>query len=145
MEETVPPEQRTREGGDLDGQEERSVNTDVPAQEEYPDGPEQESTGEREEETVTRYGRVIHRPSQYSPVSGKWVEPSNAMADAFHNYYLRLMELDNEEQKLEAAAASYFSETMAVGAGTGGGFEITAELKVMKYQEAVNRLIREAW
>ena len=47
--------------------------------------------------------------------------------------------------KMETKSASYFSEAMAVGAGTGGGFENTNKLKVMKYREAVNGPDGEAW
>ena len=35
-------------------------------------------------------------------------------------------------------AAANCGEIQAVGAGIGGGFDHTSELKVMKYEEAIN-------
>ena len=44
-----------------------------------------------------------------------------------------------------ALAAANCGEIQAVGAGIGGGFEHTYELKVMKYEEAISSPDKEGW
>ena len=44
-----------------------------------------------------------------------------------------------------ALAAANCGEIQAVGAGIGGGFEHTSELKVMKYEEAISSPDKEGW
>ena len=62
------------------------------------------------------------------------------------NFYDILEEDINESelyvnQELHAVATEYFN----VGAGIGGSFDNTSELRVMKYDEVINRPDGEAW
>ena len=50
-----------------------------------------------------------------------------------------------EMNSYAALAAANCGEIQAVGAGIGGGFEHTSELKVMKYEEAINSPDKEGW
>ena len=59
------------------------------------------------------------------------------MAEIQH-YSDRLQEIDNGEEKLSTEVVNAYIEYPNVGAGTGGGFEHTSELKFMKYKEATN-------
>ena len=61
------------------------------------------------------------------------------------NYYDKLQEIDYEEMKLSTEVSNVYVEYLNVGAGTGGIFEHTSELKPMKYNEAINGPDGEAW
>ena len=71
----------------------------------------------------TRSGRVS-RPPELFEAGGAKLLPEEM------NYYAAL-------------AAANCGEIQAVGAGIGGGFDHTSELKVMKYEEAINSPDRE--
>ena len=47
--------------------------------------------------------------------------------------------------KLSTEVSNVYVEYLNVGAGTGGIFEHTSELKPMKYNEAINGPDGEAW
>ena len=68
----------------------------------------------------------------------RYVPGVNVGISAIHNYYAALQEIDNEEVELNTELAMFYSEMANVGAGIGGGFEDTSELKPMKYAEAIN-------
>ena len=81
---------------------------------------------------TTRAGRNTGLPSGL-------YDPSTGLAKSYHgaaceNYYQSLQELDNDE-----------IEYLGVGAGIGGGFEHTEELKPMKYKEAISSPDGQAW
>ena len=64
------------------------------------------------------------------------------------NYYAALMSLSCHEtdgKELEAIEKVRVMEHCLVGAGIGGGFQNTAELKVMKFNEAMRSSDREGW
>ena len=93
--------------------------------------------------TRTKYGCVTIPTTRYEPDTGKtvWVatgQEVNPESAAFQNYLCCMNELDNEEAKMNM-------EFNQVGAGVGGGFESTTELKPMKYREAMNGLDGAAW
>ena len=81
---------------------------------------------------TTRAGRITGLPSGL-------YDPSTGLAKSYHgaaceNYYQSLQELDNDE-----------IEYLGVGAGIGGGFEHTEELKPMKYKEAMATKDKVQW
>ena len=73
----------------------------------------------------TKSGRVS-RPPEMFEAGGAELLPAEM------NYYAAL-------------AAANCGEIQAVGAGIGGGFDHTSELKVMKYEEAINSPDKEGW
>ena len=67
-----------------------------------------------------------------NPITGKAADIS-----AMQTYFACLSELDNEELATTIKVENPYVEVESVGAGLGGGFTNTNELKVMKYQEVV--------
>ncbi len=78
----------------------------------------------------SKYGHTYRRTTHYDPTTGCTI---GTEATVLANYYQCLGEMDG---KMEFAN---------VGAGIGGGFENTMELKPMKYNEAINGPDRNAW
>ena len=76
----------------------------------------------------------------YNPDTGKTVQFAAAQ-----NYLGSLAELDNEEVDLNSELANLYVEYANVGAGVGGGFENTNELKPMKYEQVINGPDAKAW
>ena len=67
---------------------------------------------------------------------------ANAVAS---NYFISLAEIEEDKVLGFAIVKHDFVEYTNVGAGVGGGFENTAELKPMKYEQAINGPGAEAW
>ena len=80
------------------------------------------------EQVVRRSGRTVTQTTTYNPTTGKAAEIS-----AVQNYYACLAELDNVELATAIKVHNLHVEVESVGAGLGGGFTNTNELKVMKY------------
>jgi hypothetical protein len=78
----------------------------------------------------SKYGRMYRHTMHYDPATGCTI---GAEVTALANYYQCLEDMDG---KMEFAN---------VGAGMGGGFENTMELKPMKYKEAINGPDGKAW
>jgi hypothetical protein len=78
----------------------------------------------------SKYGRTYRRTTHYDPMKGCTI---GTEATALATYYQCLEVTDGE------------IEFPNVGAGIGGGFENTMELKPMKYEEAINRPDGKAW
>jgi hypothetical protein len=78
----------------------------------------------------SKYGCTYKCTMHYDPVTGCTI---GAEATALANYYQCLKDTDEE------------MEFANVGAGIGGGFENTMELKPMKYKEAIYGPDRKAW
>lgn len=107
----------------------------------------------------TRSGRTVSAPERLIEVMEPLVE--NLHGTAAELRYLSLIaECDNEEVNAFLANQREFSgcsielnlsslevnwESALVGAGVGGGFSHTDELKVMNYRQAMNSPDREAW
>jgi hypothetical protein len=65
---------------------------------------------------------------------------------AVQNYFSCLEEYDKDEMQLMTEVANtVVDEISGVGAGLGGGFTNTLELRVMKYAEAINGPDGDAW
>ncbi len=77
----------------------------------------------------SKYGCTYRHTMHYDPDTGGTI---GAKATALANHYQCLKEMDS---KMEFAN---------VGAGIGGGFENTVDLKPMKYKEVINELDGEA-
>ena len=84
---------------------------------------------ENEPETTTRSGRISRAPSYLKDYAVM------ALTKAEFGYYTDLRSMVTSEICNEDLAIDY--EMAAVGAGLGGGFGNTRELKVMKYKEAM--------
>ena len=68
------------------------------------------------------------------------------MVAAVQNYFSCLEEYNEDEMQLMTEVANaVVDEISGVGAGLGGGFNNTSELRVMKYAEAVNGPDGNAW
>lgn len=92
---------------------------------------------------TTRTGRKTGRKSGlYDPTTGKSV---SFKLGAVQNYFASLAELDNDEVHLDLEVSNGYVEYHNVGAGVGGGFENTNQLKPMKYDEAVSGPDGEEW
>jgi hypothetical protein len=91
----------------------------------------------------TRSGCAIkHKSGMYNPATGqtiKWTEMTTVVDkdEDSKNYYIVLGINENKERVLEDSY-NEFIEFINVGAGIGGGFSNTQELRVMKYHEAIN-------
>ena len=81
--------------------------------------------------TVTRSGRHVCRP--------KYGVESGAFSVSEKNYYEALADFDDfDEDEVACTAGSQVAyEIATVGAGVGGGFDHTTELKVLNYEEAM--------
>jgi hypothetical protein len=78
----------------------------------------------------SKYGHTYRHTMHYDPTTGHTIGTEAAV---LANYYQCLKDRDGE------------MEFANVGAGIGGGFENTMELKPMKYNEAINRPDGKAW
>ena len=101
--------------------------------------------------TITmKKGRQSIPPGRYDPATGKTV-PWNVTASNVDvetetealvvketGYYNMFNVVDSTEVAMLAMHHMQLSEFANIGAGVGGGFENTKELKVMDYKEAVN-------
>ena len=102
-----------------------------------------------ESKTHTRSGRQVRTPKRLI-ASNEWGQTAiNYMSlnSAEQNYYTALMTASsNEYMPYEVVnIALNINELAAVGAGIGGGFLNTSELRVLKYKEAINGPDREHW
>ena len=92
--------------------------------------------------------------------SGRSVRPSTRLIETMTTTMmtgsaaeLRLMSARGEQDNIEIELAAFETEVSAeaaielnlVGAGIGGGFDNTSELKVMNYQQAMSSENKEAW
>jgi hypothetical protein len=78
----------------------------------------------------SRYGCTYSHIMHYDPTTGCTI---GAEATALANYFQCLEDMDSK------------MEFTNVGAGIGGGFENTIELKPMKYKDAINGPDGKAW
>ncbi len=78
----------------------------------------------------TKYGCTYRHTMHYDPITGCTI---GTEATAIANYYQCLEDTDGK------------MEFTNVGAGIGGGFENTMDLKPMKYDEAINGPDGKAW
>jgi hypothetical protein len=86
--------------------------------------------------TVTRSGRTIQPPARLI----------QEMSATQTRYLAQMFELDNiEVANMELTCSDDNVEFLLVGAGVGGGFTHTSELKVMNYREAMASADSEAW
>ena len=93
---------------------------------------------------TTRSGSVI----QQAPDLIRAMETgmTNTMVSAAaSNYFASLAETEEDKVLGFAMVGNEYVEYANVGAGVGGGFENTAELKLMKYEQAINGPEAEAW
>ena len=89
---------------------------------------------------TTRSGRVIQQARAWIRV----IETRMANA-ATSNFYASLAEIEQSEVIGISTVENEYVEYVNVGAGLGGGFENTAELKPMKYEQAIKGPDAEAW
>ncbi len=95
---------------------------------------------------TTKKGRQSIPPGRYDPATGKtvsWNVTASEVDVATETvketgYYDQFNIVDPDEVSLLAIHHMQTSELANVGAGIGGGFENTKELKVMNYKEAIN-------
>ena len=87
--------------------------------------------------TTTRSGRTIVPPDRMIETMTPFTDADLEGTAAELHYFGSLAELDNEE-------ISAF-ELILVGAGLGGGFENTTELKVMNFKEAMKGKNKNEW
>ncbi len=111
-------------------------------------GVESNSSSEKGDEWImakTRYGCAVGRKDgSYNPSTGttiKWNDVVAAEVDDIENLvanYYEVLGIDENEVKVLQMLNDSVSEYIKVGAGVGGGFTITNDLRVMKYYEAIN-------
>ena len=77
---------------------------------------------------------------QYDPASGKTVSFATVATgeEIRKKYYAALAEIDYDEVKTTKELRVAYVKYHNFGAGVGGGFENTNELKQMKYLTAIN-------
>ena len=101
----------------------------------------QESNSNKWVEHTTRSGcKTGLQSGLYDLSTGKAVQFA-----VVQNYYSTLVELESEEVELNGKLANLYVEYSNVGAGIGGGFENTNELKPMKYDQAINGPDAKEW
>ncbi len=88
---------------------------------------------------TTRAGRVHTRPIKLQDFKTQYHAASvdGVILNIQANFYSTLCDLEEEEFEMH--------EVIAVGAGIGGGFEDTSELRVMNYQQAMQSMDVEGW
>jgi hypothetical protein len=105
---------------------------------EIPNDAEEDSDEDSDDEdktkgVTTRSGRAINRPARFVDEIGATTMDSLdyeiKLSDAENNYYEKMGELHEGD--------FIAGEVCCVGAGTGGGFVNTKELKPMKFKEAM--------
>jgi len=99
--------------------------------------------------THTRSGKQVRTPKRLI-ASNEWVQTAinyMSLSSAEQNYYTALMTPSSDEyMPYEVVNIGLnINELAAVGAGIGGGFSNTSELRVLKYKEAINGPDREYW
>ena len=87
--------------------------------------------------TTTRSGRTIVPPDRLIETMTPFADADLSGTAAELHYFGALAELDNEK------IAAF--KLILVGAGLGGGFEITTELKVMKFKETMKGNNKKYW
>ena len=93
--------------------------------------------------TTTRSGRTVLTPVRLTAqVRGGLADFQGTIVKM--KYLESMAELDNNEI-VTAAVVEENVEISQVGAGVGGGFENTSELKVMNYREAMQSSDTEEW
>ncbi len=111
-------------------------------------GVESNSPSEKTDELVqakTRYGRAVGRKDgAYDLSTGTTIKWSDVVAAEVDNVmtpsanYYEVLGIDEDEVKVLQIHNDSVSEYINVGAGVGGEFTNTNELRVMKYHEAIN-------
>ena len=101
---------------------------------------ENESESATESATVTRSGRVSQPPSWHSNYEASYA--AMLLTKAEQNYYANLKEMAVLGMSVEDGQIE--NEVVGVGAGLGGGFYNTSELRPMKFKEAM-KVDREGW
>ncbi len=100
-----------------------------------------------------QYGHAVGRKDgAYNPITGttiKWSDMAAAEVDdiienLMANYY-DVLGIDENEVKVLQMLNDSVSEYINVGAGVGGGFTNTNELRVMKNHEALNGPDGKKW
>ena len=102
---------------------------------------------------TTKQGRQVTPPGRYDPATGKTVTWNVTAAEVdveskktvTTGYYDIFNVIDSAEITTVAINHNLFTEISNVGAGVGGGFENTQELRVMTYNEAINGPDGERW
>jgi len=94
--------------------------------------------------TVTRSGRASVMPERFRESASVSID---AVIDSINqNYFAALEECEDEEtEEDEIESIRESLEFANVGAGLGGGFEHTSELKVLKYKEAMKSADKDKW
>jgi hypothetical protein len=95
---------------------------------------------------TTRKGRQVTPPSRYDPATGKMVTWNVTATEVDievkktvnMGYYDIFNVTDNAEVTTIAVNHNLFAKLANAGAGVGGGFANTQELKVVTYNEAIN-------
>ena len=91
-------------------------------------------------EAVTQAAVVIWFDQIVNPPERLMIDTMNVPVSAAEiQYFSVLVELDNDDIKAESV------ELALVGAGIGGGFANTNELKVLNYKEAMQSPNKAAW
>jgi hypothetical protein len=118
-------------------------------------GVESNSSSEKANEWIvakTRYGHAIGRKDcLYNPSTGTTIKWSDVVAAEVNdienpvaNYY-EVLGINENEVKVLHMLNNSVSEYINAGAGVGGGFTNTNELRVMKYHEAINGSDGKKW
>jgi hypothetical protein len=118
-------------------------------------GVESVSPSEKTDELVqakTGYGHAVKRKDgAYDPSTGTTIKWSDVVAAEVHNVmtpsanYYEVLGVDKDEVKVLQIHYDSVSEYTNIGAGVGGGFTNTNELRVMKYHETINGSDGNKW
>jgi hypothetical protein len=85
----------------------------------------------------------------YNPATGQTVKWTNLATvvdeDKDSKNYYDVLGIDKNKERVFEDSHNEFIEFVNVGAGIGGGFATTQELRVIKYHEAINGLDGELW
>ncbi len=147
--EIIPASKRGGEDTDSDDDDESVKSDDSDEDSKESDDASKSETNDNKKVTwkvdkpttrTTRSGRLI----QQAPAWIRAIETGMANA-ATSNYYASLAKIEQSEVIRISMVENEYIEYVNVRAGLGGGFENTAELKPMKYEQAIKRPDNEAW
>jgi hypothetical protein len=104
---------------------------------------------------TTRYGRTVGRKDgAYNPSTGTTIKWSNLIAtkvdddditEVTNDNYYEVLGIDENEVKVLQEFNDSLLEYLNVGAGIGGGFTNTNELRLIGYHEAINGPDGKKW
>lgn len=98
-----------------------------------------------EEQQTTRTGRAVRAPTRLIETCDTATEIATTATAAQIRYLSEMANIDGDELNLVSTVLSDELEVQLVGAGIGGGFESTKDLRVLNHRQAMQSEDAEKW